>query len=190
MSGHGSVAKALGGLKWVAKALDHVVVVLCAAILMAISIIVVVSVYYRYVLNNSLIWSEEACRYLTIWLIFLGLSSAHRRGQHVSVGSLLKHLPARLGEKGRSSDRVAEVITFVIAAALTWLGAKNTANNFQIHEVTPALHLEIAWVYLAIPVGFGAMMIQSLVHLLSPPAQTPSPDVENHDADEPAVPAL
>jgi len=114
---------------------------------------------------------------MTVWLIFLGLSSAHRRGQHVSVGSLLNRLPARLGARQRVPDRVAEALTFVISLFLTWLGAQNTAANFEIHQVTPALHLEIAWVYLAIPVGFGLLMLQSLVHLVShAPSREPEAD--------------
>jgi TRAP-type C4-dicarboxylate transport system permease small subunit len=177
---------ALRTLRWIAKAIDHVVVALCAVFLLAISVVVVVSVYYRYVLNNSLVWSEEACRYMTVWLIFLGLSSAHRRGQHVSVGSLLNRLPARLGSKQRLPDRVAETITFVVSFVLTWLGAQNTAKNFDIHQVTPALHLEIAWVYLAIPVGFGLLLIQSLVHLATPtPAKDREPDVDPTQTAEP-----
>jgi TRAP-type C4-dicarboxylate transport system permease small subunit len=163
---------ALRTLRWIAKAIDHVVVALCAGFLLAISVVVVVSVYYRYVLNNSLIWSEEACRYMTVWLIFLGLSTAHRRGQHVSVGSVLNRLPARLGARQRVPDRVAEAITFIVSFVLTWLGAQNAASNFDIHPVTPALHLESAWVYLAIPVGFGLLLIQSLVHLTTPAPAT------------------
>jgi len=170
---------ALRTLRWIAKAIDHVVVALCAGFLLAISVVVVVSVYYRYVLNNSLIWSEEACRYMTVWLIFLGLSSAHRRGQHVSVGSVLNRLPARFVAKQQLPPRVAEGITFAVSFVLTWLGAQNASSNFEIRQVTPALHLEIAWVYLAIPVGFGLLMIQSLVHLTAPaPATDGEPDVD------------
>ena len=50
-------------------------------------------------------------------------------------------------------------------------------HAFDHGSLGPALHLEIAWVYLAIPVGFGLLMLQSLVHLVShAPSREPEAD--------------
>jgi hypothetical protein len=42
------------------------------------TVVVAVQVFFRYVLNQSLFWSEELARYLLVWLSFLGASVAYR----------------------------------------------------------------------------------------------------------------
>lgn len=51
----------------------------CCVIFASIVVVVLTAVFFRYVLNSSLMWGEELARYLSIWLVFLGLSCAHRR---------------------------------------------------------------------------------------------------------------
>ena len=47
-----------------------------AVALLAVTVVIVVlQVFFRYVLNSSLSWSEEAARYLFIWAALLGFSS-------------------------------------------------------------------------------------------------------------------
>ena len=47
--------------------------------------VVAAQVFFRYVLNHSLFWSEELARYILVWLTFLGASVAYRRGVHPRV---------------------------------------------------------------------------------------------------------
>ena len=49
------------------------------------AMLVAVQVFFRYVLNQSLFWSEELARYLLIWLTFLGASCAYYRHAHPGV---------------------------------------------------------------------------------------------------------
>jgi TRAP-type transport system small permease protein len=39
----------------------------------------------RFLFGQSLTWSDEAARYLFIWMIFLGAALAHFRQEHISV---------------------------------------------------------------------------------------------------------
>lgn len=55
---------------------------------LAMSIIVVVQVFARYVLNSSLFWSEELARYCLVWISFLGASVAYHDGLHPGVNLL------------------------------------------------------------------------------------------------------
>ena len=48
-----------------------------AVALLAVTVtLVILQVFFRYVLNSSLSWSEEAARYLFIWAAVLGFSSS------------------------------------------------------------------------------------------------------------------
>ena len=46
----------------------HLVVVLVAGI----TVIVCAGVFWRYVLNDALAWSEESAKFLMVWLVFTG----------------------------------------------------------------------------------------------------------------------
>src|SRR5262245_66504224 len=68
-----------------------------AAIAMAIIVVVMaVQVFYRYALNDSLIWTEEVSRYLLILMTFLLVGVAFERGELVSVQFFINRLPRRI----------------------------------------------------------------------------------------------
>ena len=56
--------------------------------------LVAVQVFFRYVLNHSLFWSEELARFLLIWLTFLGASVAYHRRAHPGIDTFSLRLPA------------------------------------------------------------------------------------------------
>ena len=54
---------------------------------------VAIGVFFRYVLNNSLPWTEEMARYLMIWFAFIGMAIAFRDEEHVNVSFVLNLFP-------------------------------------------------------------------------------------------------
>lgn len=48
-------------------------------------IAVLLQVFFRYVLNLPLTWSEEAARYLNVWAVLLGAALAVKRSDHLRV---------------------------------------------------------------------------------------------------------
>ncbi|HMB36077.1 MAG TPA: TRAP transporter small permease subunit, partial [Methylomirabilota bacterium] len=75
------VAAREAGRTWLDRVFEAAVVVLMAVLVAA----VLASTASRYVLNASVIWSEEIPILLQVWLTFLGGVVALRRGDHVSV---------------------------------------------------------------------------------------------------------
>ena len=140
----------------------------CCVLFSAIVCVVIAAVVFRYGLNSSLVWGEELARYLAVWLVFLGLGCAHRRSEHVAVTSVLGRIP---GIGTALAGRIGELVSLIFCLAIMGFGAQATAANFARHQVSPALHIEIAWIYLAIPVGFGVLALQSAVRLASPRPQ-------------------
>jgi TRAP-type transport system small permease protein len=56
--------------------------------------IVFLQFFTRYVLNDSLAWTEEIARYGLIWITFIGAAVVVRKKAHIAVEVLLYFLPA------------------------------------------------------------------------------------------------
>ena len=134
-----------------------------AILLAGMAILVVVSVVFRYLLNSSLTWSEELIRYMDAWLVFAGLAVAHRVGGHVRITLLFDLTPKKFR---RWPEALSEAIVLVLLLVIAVLGTQLVISNFDRNQMTPALRIPIAWVYLAVPVGLFLMALQSLERLL------------------------
>lgn len=93
----------------------------CVALLVADFLVVAVSVFFRYVLNNSIGWSEEVARLLLLAMAFLGAALAYPRRAHVSLAFLLSRLPhkIRIHLDASTALIVAALSTVVSYVALT-----------------------------------------------------------------------
>ena len=74
------------------SAADLVLVVLSTAML----VIALLAVFCRYVLNHSLVWSDEVVRYLFVWFTLLGAAIALRDREHIRVEYFVELLPTGL----------------------------------------------------------------------------------------------
>jgi len=129
----------------------------CAALLAASCALVFGNVVLRYGFGLSLAWAEEVSRYMMIWLACLGAGLALREGAHIAVETLPDGLPHGLAVVVRG---VAVLLVAAFLALMLWLGWEYA--QFAMMQRTPVLRLPVGWIYLAIPIGMGLM----LVHLV------------------------
>ena len=107
----------------------------------------------RDVLNDPTAWTEEACRYLYVYIVFLGASAAIADRSHVSVNVLTQMLPA----PARLVLALAvDVLIVGFLAILAWYGAKATLRNVDIPLAV--LQVPYAWVYVVVPLTAVTMM--------------------------------
>ncbi len=81
--------------------------------------IVLGAVFFRYVLNDSLSWSDELVRYLFVWFSLVGSALVLREREHIRVEYFVEKFPPRL-RRGVEVAMAAGVCLF--HAALTVLG--------------------------------------------------------------------
>ncbi len=145
-------------LNMLSRRLNRLVELFVAAMGMSMATIVGVQVFSRYALNHSLFWSEEAARYLLVWLTFLGASVAYRRKAHPAI----ELLAAR---SGGTVKKVAQVLVHLASAALfvvMIVGGSRFAWFIRL-QISPALAIP-KWIVLAIIPVSGAVL---LVHCLA-----------------------
>ena len=135
-------------------AVNHWVLLGCKgatiALVLAITTIICAGVFYRYMLNDALSWSEELSKFLMVWMTFTGAPIALRQGGHVAIEILPGALPPRLRQ-------ALLLVTFLIILALMgvfvhqgWVLAWNARTQVA---ATLGGGFSMIWVFLAVPVG-------------------------------------
>ena len=135
-----------------------------AVALLAVTVVIVIlQVFFRYVLNSSLSWSEEAARYLFIWAALLGFSSSVEAGRLFSFDMLA----ARLPPTGR---RICAALFALAAVAFLWAlvvhGGALAAKTMS--QSSPAMGMPMAFAYAALPVGGVLIALHFLAQLGAP----------------------
>jgi TRAP-type C4-dicarboxylate transport system permease small subunit len=92
--------------------------VLGVAALLAAFVVMSIQIFLRYVLNDSLIWSEEAARYLLIAIAFLGCATGCRKACHIRIDVIDLVLPPR---SRRTLLLAVDAIVLFYVAYVAWL---------------------------------------------------------------------
>jgi TRAP-type C4-dicarboxylate transport system permease small subunit len=141
---------------------ERLMMIFGCTLLAGIVIIMGFQVFFRYVLNDSIIWSEEICRYFLIWITFLFLGIAYQRGELISLSMLLRVVPRWLHLVLTTLAHLAMLATLGI---LIWYGfAFADVNSIQTLPAFDFLwssfinpreeaNLSSWWLYVSIPVG-------------------------------------
>lgn len=116
-----------------------------------------VSVFYRYILNDAISWSEEASRYLMIWMGFFGMSLATRDRDHVGITFVANAMPPL----GRMILRyVSDAIVLGFLTLLVILSIRQIIGSEG--ETTAALLLPMAIPLASVTAGGVLMLLQAL----------------------------
>ena len=146
---------------------------IAVGLLVALTVVITfIQVIFRYGLDSSLSWSEEAARYSFIWTIFLGASVAARRGQHIVVEALVEVLSPRLR---RVLTLGVALIGIAFFTLLGYVAALLVDNAWS--QTSTALQISIAWVYASAPLGAAL----TVLHLVNAVVQRPRAGVSETD---------
>lgn len=113
--------------------------------------------FSRYVLNDSVAWTEEVARYLLIALTFLGSAGAVRRGSHIRVEALENALPP--GPR-RVLWAVLDAGRLGFWAFGAWVGF-DLADRMGTMPMD-SLDATLAWVYWPVCLGFVLMTLREV----------------------------
>lgn len=128
------------------------------ALLMAGMVVIIsAQVWYRFILNDPLSWSEEAGRYLFVWISFMGAAAGVRYQVHLGIDLMDKLLSP---EAYRWVVVLVNLIIQIFLLLIIYWGFK-ILGIIQFQE-SPSMHISMRYPYMAVPVGGIFMLINSL----------------------------
>ena len=152
------------GVRAIVMALDHAI----GWLLVVAVILNGAAVFMRYVMLDSISWSEEGIRYLAVWITFLGGVTAAWMDEHLDM-DVFGDMGAPWFRKLHRSS--LQGLAALFGAIVAWQGAIYCIKNGM--QTAPATGMKMIWVYGAIPVGGLLLLIVSLVKIydvFDPPA--------------------
>ena len=134
---------------------ENIEKILCVVLLAAMSILIVVQVFFRYALNNSLSWTEELSRYMFIWLIYIGISYGVKMDKHICVDAVYAIMPFG-------------IIGFLIFACFAvHFGLQVVSSIAATGQISTGAHIPMQYIYTAPVVGMTLTAIRLIQHIVS-----------------------
>lgn len=122
-----------------------------------------IEVLRREVFSYSSIWGEEIVRYSFIYLAWIGAAAAVRERAHIRIDVLMHYL----GPRAKALLYIfGDVVMLAVAVgALIW-SFETVQVSFKFGSVSHGLRVSMVWFLMAVPVGFGLMIVRLVQSLL------------------------
>ena len=147
-------------IRWLDKYFEELLI---GFFMLVMTVVIAVQVFMRYVMQDSLSWSEELARYCFIWLVFLGISYAVKLEKHMRIDVLFLVLK----NKGKAILGIISNLLFLGFAVFAIVyGYQISSEVLAWGQVSPALNIPVGLVYMAGPVGMGLTAIRLIQQLV------------------------
>lgn len=134
---------------------------LCEIVIFSMTIVVLLQVFFRYVLGDALSWSEELSRFLMVWLTFLAAPVAYLEKGHVALDFLTAKWR---GRPKQILSLILQILSSILIVIILWKSWAMFERGLSIKAAS--LPISMAFVYAAIPCGFGFMLLINLQLLI------------------------
>lgn len=149
-------------LERLSRSLNHWIEYLLFGLGFTMAIIVAVQVFFRYVLNQSLFWSEELARFILVWLTFFGASVAYYRQANPGVDFLYAKMSPSIR---KASTVLIHLVSIVLFCVMIFYGCQFA--YFVRLQISPALQLPKWMIFSIIPMSGLVFLLHGLTFLLN-----------------------
>lgn len=148
-------------LKHISDGINKVVSYAGVACFVVLIVACVTQVFFRFVLNNSLSWTEELARYAFIWMHLMGASLLIENGGHATVTAILDTLH---GSVRKAVDVLIELVILFDGAVMVYAGFYLSYASRA--NLSTALSVPMWCINSAVGVAGLLLMFQAIVKIL------------------------
>lgn len=125
-----------------------------AALMFVMTLIILLQVFFRYVLGNSLSWTEELAKILMVWSAFLVAPWAYRMGANVSIQLFTDAF----------SRRVRLLLQLVANCLVIWILARFLREGIDFwlqgfSVVSTSMPIRMGWFYTVVPFSLLSLIV-------------------------------
>ena len=141
----------MNALQTIRKTLDRALETLVVVVMAVLVLDVSWQVFTRFILKDPSTWTDELATFLLIWVSLLGAAVALKRGAHLGMDYFVE----RMSPGHRSYVAVFAYFCTGLFSLCVMMGGGVTlvARKLQLQETSPALGLDLGYVYLAVPIS-------------------------------------
>jgi TRAP-type C4-dicarboxylate transport system permease small subunit len=133
----------------------------CAALILAITAIILYEIVSRFVFDEPTIWGQEIAVYLLLACAFLGLAPTLHAGEHIRIDLVVRRLPPGLRH---ASEFAACLGIAVFAAIAAWGGCGAVTHAFKFGQRSLTLLSVPVWIpHLVVPAGMLLLLLVALL---------------------------
>jgi TRAP-type C4-dicarboxylate transport system permease small subunit len=128
-------------------------------LLLAITGIILLQVFCRYILQAPLIWPEELATLISLWMAFIGVSYVHKRNRHLRMDYFVKLLP-------QSIVKVIDFLTNVAIILLLYYVIKGGLRiiPIQARNLSPALRIPTSYYTIPVLIAAASLLFYLIYH--------------------------
>lgn len=126
-------------------------------LVLGLTVVVFFSVFFRYVLNSPIIWSDEVIMISMLCLTYFGSALASHRGKHINVDLLEALIGRKYPRMVSLSRRVNDIICIIVLISVAVFAVK--LSIFSKDQHTDILYLSYFWIYSILTVGLIFMIL-------------------------------
>ena len=138
--------------------LEHIIEYITGILFIALVSIMVLQVFFRYILNNSLFWADEFSRFALVFIVMFGATLAVKHEEHITTDvGLFSLFPAQIE---RLRKKFTDVLIIVFLLIIIYKGIE-LSLILNIRK-SPALHIPLGYLIGIIPLN-GILMLLFII---------------------------
>jgi TRAP-type C4-dicarboxylate transport system permease small subunit len=127
-------------------------------------------VFFRYFLGNALPWSEEASRFLMLWMTGLLVPTAFRQGGFVAIGMIIDHLPRLFSTLITFVFLLLSATVLYVGMRIGWNEVTGIGGRFAMSAIAVPTSFDLStwmkvprgWMMASLAVGVTLMFVVNI----------------------------
>lgn len=146
--------KIVSFFSYISDMINRQISLLVVSLVFMLAILLSVSVFYRYILNDSIYWSGEVARYTLAYVVFLGATIAHKHKEHIRIDLILPYLSS-------SNKKYIEIFIAMFLILFWSIVLAGSIKLFPLFMMQKTATLEIPFA-----IAFAGVPISSVIWII------------------------